>query len=155
GGVFISEVPDPQDKGSLPELDGVRQCLIQGKKDRHLKEHGEAATEGIQLTPLIKLHDLSIEGLLIILIFLLKSLDLRLYLLHLLHLLLALEGQGGEDDLEDDGQDDNVEAIVTRKRVGKIKDLQNRDGEDVQPAIPRRLRGRGGDLREQAGNLRS
>src|SRR4030042_5013137 len=107
-----------------------------GKKSPVAAGAWGAAAEGVHLAPLVKLHDLPVKGLLVILIFLLNFLDLRLQLLHLLHLLLALVRQGGEDDLEEDGQDNDIEAIVARKCVGEVEYLQNRDGDKVQPAIP-------------------
>src|SRR3546814_2650838 len=79
---------DPKDEGLVPHLDGQHQHLIECEENRNLKEHGQTASQRIDLFLAIKLHHFLLKAGLVVLEFFLKCLHFRLYGAHC--------GHGGE-----------------------------------------------------------
>src|SRR5208283_762079 len=88
-------------KRGMPQLDRVRQGLIESYKDRKLEEHWPAASEGVYLLLPKQLHGGLIDGRLVIFMFFLEFRDLGLNFLHPFHGFHALVGE-----------EDNIPAIV-------------------------------------------
>ncbi len=78
-------------------------------------------------------HGLLGKALLVVLVFLSQRLHLGLEFLHLLHGGVALVAQRPEDDLDDDGQKDDGEAVVTDVLVKKFQYQQQRHGKPLHP----------------------
>ena len=66
---------------------------------------------------LVEVHHLAVHALRVVLVHLLYGLHLRLDLLHHGHGLVALEAQRREEDLDDDAQDDDGYAVISRELV--------------------------------------
>jgi hypothetical protein len=69
----------------MPQLDRVRQGLIESYKDRKLEEHWPTASEGIYLLLPKQLHGGLINGRFVIFMFFFEFRYLRLNFLHPLH----------------------------------------------------------------------
>ena len=103
----------------MTQLDWRAQRVVEPYEDRKLKHHGETPPQGVDLVTLVEIHDLSIHLLLVVFKSFSDTLHLRLQLLHVLHGDETLVRKGGEEELDQDGQDNNIQAIATREAVGE------------------------------------
>ena len=69
----------------MPQLDRVRQGLVESYKDRKLEEHRPTASEGIYLLLPKQLHGGLIDGRFVIFKFFFEFSNLRLNFLHPFH----------------------------------------------------------------------
>ena len=117
-----------------------RRRLKKPDEDRDLDEHRQAAAGGIDAVLLVELHHLFVHlaalgdvglGLLILGP---QSLDLRLELGHLGHGFRAAVGQGKEEDLDEEGQDNDGEAPVGDEVVDEPKGIEQELGDETEEA---------------------
>ena len=101
--VFIGpgQILDPQKPG-VDQLHRLGQGHIKGDKDRHLKDHRQAAPQGIDLVPFVKIHHLFVEFLRVTFIKRLELAHLRLKILHPLGGKQALARQGKHEQVDQD-----------------------------------------------------
>ena len=118
----------------MSQFNGTHQGPIQGEENRYLNHHGKASAQGVNLPPFVQVHHLPIEASLIILVLLPQHCHFRLYLLHLLHRHVALLGQGPEQDLQQDGDNDDIHSIVLRNLVGEIHEDKQHLGNGRKPS---------------------
>ena len=96
----------------IPQFYGTAEDAEQGEEHRNLDQHGQTATQRIDLVVAIERHGLLLELLGLVLIFFLQGLDLWLELLHALHAFRTLMGQRPEQDTHDQGQQDNGDPVI-------------------------------------------
>src|SRR3546814_18683176 len=73
------QILDPTDERLVPHLDGQRQHLIECEEKRNLKEHGQTASQRIDLLLSIKPHHILLKQGLIVFEFFFKSLHFCTY----------------------------------------------------------------------------
>jgi len=105
----------------VAHLNTHEQHLVQGKKYRNLQDHGQAAAQGIDFVGLVEVHDLLVHGGRIAFVLFLELDHLWLQLLHVLHGFETLLGNGPEDYLEDDGDQDDGDSVIIEIRMEKIQ----------------------------------
>ena len=91
------------------------QHLEQDDEDRHLDEHGKAASERIEARLLVDLHRLFLNLLLVTCVQGLNLLQLGLHLLHVVARFELLALQREEGEANDEGHDDDRKAPVTNQ----------------------------------------
>ena len=118
----------------MAQLDGEHERLVQGEEHRDLDDHRQAPPQRVDLVVAVQLHDSLVHGVAVVLVLLADLVHLRLDLLHPLHGLVALVGQREEQRLEDDGDDDDGNAVVTHIAIEELEGIEQRFGDGREPA---------------------
>src|SRR3546814_2933216 len=109
------QILDPKDEGLVPHLDGQHQHLIECEENRNLKEHGQTASQRIDLFLAIKLHHFLLKAGLVVLEFFLKCLHFRLYGAHCGHggelLLRNGEHQQSDNERQNDRSEEHTSEL--------------------------------------------
>ena len=100
--------------------------------DKEIQQHGHAAGRGLIAKVLLQLHQffLLLFGLILVL-----GLDLRDHGLesrHFRHALLLAGLQGDLDDVDEQGEEDDVPAVVRQQLVDPLHDIAERTAQDVK-----------------------
>ena len=106
--------------GHVHQVDqGLPDDGVQGD-EQHQGDHGpQAAAHGVDMLPLIELLDLQIIALPVLAILLLQLLHLSGEHGGLDHALLALQGHREQNDLDDNGEQDQGQAVAVQKVIEK------------------------------------
>ena len=111
------------------------QHVVQRKEDRHLNNQREAAAQRVHFLRFIQRHHLLALTLFIVAQTLAHGLNLRLQHTHLRHGGVLRFGQRVHDATNDKGDDDDREAPVAEEAVDELQQLEQRLGDEPQPAV--------------------
>ena len=128
------KVVDPAHEGRIAELDRIAQHVVQRDEHGHLEEERKAPAERAHARLLVQLHDLLVEPIAVALVLLLNLLELRLKALHVLHRLEALVREAVEEELRQDGENDDDDAVVRNEPLHPDHELQDADAQEAQPS---------------------
>ena len=124
--------------------------VIEREQNEQRDERPEAAARGRDALLFIEGHQLLLILLLVVAIFGFERLGQRRQARHLQHALLALDGQRQQNDLDDQREQDQRQAIVARELVEPLEQIAERDADNVRQAHAILCR-RGGLLRSLCG----
>ena len=124
--------------------------VVEREQNEQRDERPEAAARGRDALLFIEGHQLLLILLLVVAIFGFERLGQRRQARHLQHALLALDGQRQQNDLDDQREQDQRQAIVARELVEPLKQIAERDADNVRQAHAILCR-RGGLLRSLCG----
>src|SRR3990167_7539850 len=110
------------------------QGIVETDEDRELKQHRQTTSQGIHLVAAIKLHDLLVHLLLIFFELLFNTLHLGLELLHPFHGDKTLVRERCQDELDQDREQDDVDAVALGEAVGKVQHVEERNGDKAEVA---------------------
>src|SRR5258706_3557825 len=127
------EVLDQQEL-RMAQLDGSEQRAVEPDENRKLEQHRQAAPEGVHLVAPVELHDLLVQAFLVVLGLFLDPLHLRLEFLHLLHRHEALVRERREKQLDQNGEQDDVEAVARGEVMKKVQHVEQRDRDEIKVA---------------------
>ena len=111
------------------------QHVVQRKEDRHLNNQREAAAQRVYFFRFIQRHHLLALTLFIVAQTLTHGLNLRLQHAHLRHGGVLRFGQRVHDATNDKGDNDDREAPVAEEAVDEFQQLEQRLGDEPQPAV--------------------
>ena len=124
--------------------------VIEREQDEQRDERPEAAARGRDALLLIDGHQLLLILLLVVAILGFERLGQRRQARHFQHALLALDGQRQQNDLDDQREQDQREAIVARELIEPLEQIAERDADNIRQTHVI-LRRRGGLLRSLCG----
>ena len=129
--------------GTACGIDGVRtdvedalqrtvHDLDDAEHDKEVDQHRHTAGRGLIAIILLELHQLFLLLVGLVLVLFLDVRDHRLECRHLGHALLLVELQRDAEQADDDGEDDDVPAVVRDEVVDPLHHIAERYTEDVQ-----------------------
>src|SRR3990172_2040456 len=127
------EIFNPHERG-MTELDRREQGIVETDEDGELKQHGQTTSHGIDFVAPIKLHDLLVHLFLIFFELLFNTLHLGLELLHPFHGDKALVSKRRNEELDQDRQQDDVDAVTYGEAVGKVQHVKKRNRNEPKVA---------------------
>ena len=113
----------------MPQLDGIRQGLIERYENGKLKEHGPTSAQRVDLLLPEHFHRSLVEGRFVVLEFFAKLCNLRLKVLHPFHGFHALVSKRDEQDIDDDRKYDDVYAVVVSTGYSDAEKIESRVAE--------------------------
>ena len=114
---------DVQEAGVLRNVARHRE---EREEDRHLQEHGEAATKRVEVMLRLELAHLLVHAYRIVLVLVLDLLQQRLKCLHARGACRRLGHQRHDEQSDDDGQDDDGDAPVPAGVCEEGQDLRQK-----------------------------
>ena len=100
--------------------------------DKEIQQHGHAAGRGLIAKVLLQLHQLFLLLFRLILVLGLDLCDHGLESRHFRHALLLAGLQGDLDDVDEQGEEDDVPAVVRQQLVDPLHDIAERTAQDVK-----------------------
>ena len=113
--------------------------VVQGDQDGEGQEGPQAPGHGVDTLAGIEVRDLLLLPLLVIGVFLLDLLHLAVHAAHAEHTLLALELEGKQYQLDDQGEEDQSDAIGARPGIEQAGEPRERHTDVVAELCEHRL----------------
>ena len=127
------KIIDPENKRRVAQLNGTPQNPEESEEYGDLDDHGKTPSHGVHLVRLIQGHHLPVHLFFIALVLFPYFRHERLDLLHLLHGFVALVGEGPEENLDQNGEEDDGYPVVLNKAVEKPQSIEKRLRDNVRP----------------------
>ena len=124
------EVGDPaRDEHGPAQLEVVVQQVVQGEEHRHLQQQRQAPRERVHLLPLVQRGNLLVHLVRLVLQPRADLGHLRVQGRHLGHRLGAAECQRQENELRDEREQDDGDAVVGDEEVEEVQDVLHQGGQ--------------------------
>ena len=122
-------------KGSAPEFDGIAESLVEGEENGDLQQDRQTTAERIHAVFAVKEHLLMLQFARVVLELLLEFVEFWLQFLHALHGVKTLGLQGPGEEFDDDGKNDDGDAIIMGIAIEAFKAVDEDGlGENGEPA---------------------
>ena len=130
---------DPAVERRLPHFDGDEDGFVECEEHRDLDQDRQAARGRVHLLRLVQLHHLVLHLLRHVFVLLAQLLHPRREQLHLAHRPIGVVRQRKEQRLDEDGERDDGEAEIAQHGVQEIEAVEDRLGQEIEPAEIDRL----------------
>ena len=114
--------------------DGLTDDVVQRQQDDERDKRPQAAAAHRDALFLVQLLDSQLIFLLVVAVLRLERLDLRRQAGHFEHALLALHRHRQQHELDDEGEEDQRQAVVVREHVQPVEQIAERHADDVGQA---------------------
>ena len=113
-------------------LQGPVHDLDDAEHHKEVQQHGETAAGGVIAEILLQAGELLLLLFGLVLVLFLDLHDHRLECRHPGHVLLLVDGQGDTQQPDQDGEDNDVPAVVRDQVVDPLHDIAQRPAKDVE-----------------------